>query len=111
MSEGFKITERAASRIITLREMEKNPNLKLRVEVLGGGCSGFQYKFELENGDKNASDRVYTLNGAEVIIDDLSLDLLKNSVLDFHEDLSGASFVINNPNAVAKCGCGNSFAL
>lgn len=110
MNQDFALTEAAAKRIIKLRELEGNPNLKLRIGVLGGGCSGFQYQFVLDP-IPAPQDKIYTLNGAEVLIDDMSFDLVKGSILDFEEDLGSASFVIKNPNATAKCGCGNSFSI
>ena len=81
-----------------------------RVSVHGGGCSGFQYKYEfVEN--KDARDHVFGSEVAKVLIDDISLGLISNSTLDYVEDLGSAGFEIKNPNATARCGCGNSFAV
>jgi iron-sulfur cluster insertion protein len=108
----FSVTEAAAARINLLKAREKNPGLKFRVLVKGGGCSGFQYEFDLSDNITIASDdHVYTHGGAEVVVDEVSLDLLKGSVLDYSEDLASAGFSIKNPNATAKCGCGNSFSV
>ncbi|MBA8667165.1 iron-sulfur cluster insertion protein ErpA [Holosporaceae bacterium 'Namur'] len=110
MVQDFTLSEAAAGRILRLKELEGDPNLKLRIGVLGGGCSGFQYQFVLD-ATPSPQDTIYSLNGAEVLVDDMSLELLKGSMLDFEEDLGSASFVIKNPNATAKCGCGNSFSI
>jgi iron-sulfur cluster insertion protein len=82
----------------------------LRITVSGGGCSGFQYGFAFDN-QKNEDDYVFEHMGIAVVTDDASLDLLNGSVIDFVEDLMGASFQIKNPNATASCGCGSSFAV
>ena len=82
----------------------------LRVSVEGGGCSGFQYKFDIERA-KAADDLVITRDGATVLIDQVSLGYLAGSEIDFVDDLIGASFRINNPQATASCGCGTSFSL
>ena len=82
----------------------------MRVGVSGGGCSGFQYEFKLDKA-RNEDDHSFTRDGAEVVIDDTSLDLLSGAELDFQEDLSGASFQVRNPNAASSCGCGMSFSI
>ena len=82
----------------------------LRVSVEGGGCSGFQYKFDVER-DKAEDDLVIARDGATVLIDRLSVGYLAGSEIDFVDDLIGASFQINNPNAIASCGCGTSFSI
>ena len=79
------------------------------VSVLGGGCSGFQYHFNLGARPVEPGDVLIEDHGAKVLVDEVSMGLLKGSVLDYTEDLSGAGFAIKNPNATAKCGCGNSF--
>ena len=84
--------------------------LRFRVAVKGGGCSGFQYEFALDHGKAAADDHIIGKEGAEVIIDETSLDILRGSMLDYTEDLAHAGFSIKNPNATAKCGCGNSFS-
>ncbi len=78
--------------------------------VLGGGCSGFQYSFAFDDA-RNDDDTVIEKNGAVVVIDSTSLDLLKGSEIDFVEDMVGAAFAIRNPNATSNCGCGNSFSV
>ncbi len=82
----------------------------LRVSVEGGGCSGFQYKFDMERAQAE-DDLVIARDGAVVLIDPVSLDYLAGSEIDFVDDLIGASFKINNPQAKASCGCGTSFSL
>ncbi len=82
----------------------------LRVSVEGGGCSGFQYKFDVERA-KAADDLVINRDGAVVLIDPVSVNYMAGSEIDFVDDLIGASFKVNNPKAKASCGCGTSFAL
>jgi len=108
--DGIGLTENCARRIAKLKEMEGNPDLMLRVTVLGGGCSGFQYKFGLDD-TVNDDDETFELNGTMVVTDEVSLDLLTGSVVDFVEDLGGSFFKIENPNATANCGCGTSFSI
>lgn len=103
------ITEAAAGRIAEIASAEPATPM-LRVSVEGGGCSGFQYKFDLV-GDKADDDLVLERSGATVLIDPLSLQYMDGSQIDFVDDLIGASFKITNPNATASCGCGTSFAL
>lgn len=107
----FSLTESAAQRINELKKSEAKPNLKFRVSVKGGGCSGFQYEFMLDDGAPADGDTVVSNFGADAIVDDVSLGILKGSVLDYTEDLAQAGFLIKNPNATAKCGCGNSFSV
>ena len=107
---NFKITESAAKRITALIAQEKEDGARFRLTVNGGGCSGFRYDFSFDS-KKSQNDIVITKDNAEVVIDDLSITFLNNSVLDFQEDLGGASFVVKNPNATAKCGCGSSFSV
>jgi iron-sulfur cluster insertion protein len=104
------ISDSAAKRVLVLRELEGDDSLMLRITVSGGGCSGFQYGFSFDK-QKNEDDYVFEHLGVAVITDDASLDLLNGSVIDFVEDLMGASFQIRNPNATASCGCGSSFAV
>lgn len=104
------LTERAAKRILELVAAEAQPGLMLRVAVAGGGCSGFQYSFTLDDA-VNAEDKVIEKAGAKVVIDQMSLDMLAGSEIDFVEELVGSSFAIRNPNATSSCGCGNSFAI
>lgn len=103
------VTERARARIAEIVRDEP-PGTKLRVSVEGGGCSGFQYKFDLTR-DVRADDIRLGTSDAEVLIDPVSLDLLAGSEIDFVDDLMGASIRINNPNATSSCGCGTSFSM
>lgn len=104
------ITESAAARVRTLITAEGNPELMLRVQVSGGGCSGFQYGFDLDT-DVQEDDRIIEAHGVRVVIDEASLDLLRGSEVDYVEDLMAAAFQIRNPNATSTCGCGSSFAI
>ena len=103
------VTQKAASRILTVMAKEP-PGSMLRVSVAGGGCSGFQYVFDVDR-EKAPGDIVIERDGATVLIDETSLDLLAGSTIDFVDDLIGQSFRITNPNATSSCGCGTSFAL
>ena len=103
------VTERAARRIAEILAAEKDASV-LRVAVEGGGCSGFQYRFEIERGSAS-DDLVIERAGAKVVIDPVSLQYLAGSEIDFSDELIGAAFKIENPNATASCGCGTSFAL
>jgi iron-sulfur cluster assembly accessory protein len=109
MSDPVTVTERAAKRIAEIVAGEAAARV-LRVSVEGGGCSGFQYKFDLvpEAGD---DDTILERSGAKVVIDQISLGFLAGSEIDFVDDLIGASFRVNNPKATASCGCGTSFSL
>lgn len=104
------ITENAAARVRALITAEGNPALMLRVQVSGGGCSGFQYGFDLDT-EVQEDDRVIEAHGVRVVIDEASLDLLRGSEVDYVEDLMAAAFQIRNPNATSTCGCGSSFAV
>ena len=106
----LNVTENAAKRVAFLLDQTGDADQLFRVEVTGGGCSGFQYGFKLDK-DVGEDDRVFEAHGVKVVIDEASLDLLKGSEVDFKEDLIGSAFVINNPNATATCGCGTSFSL
>jgi iron-sulfur cluster assembly accessory protein len=108
-TENVTVTERAARRIGEILKGEPAGTM-LRVSVEGGGCSGFQYKFDTDRA-KADDDIVIERDGATVLIDAISLQYLGGSEIDFVDDLIGASFKINNPNATASCGCGTSFAL
>ncbi len=104
------LTDAAAAKVKKLVEEEGNPNLKLRVMVQGGGCSGFQYGFEF---DENVADDDVQIekDGVIMLIDSMSLQYLAGSEVDYLEGLEGARFVINNPNAKSTCGCGSSFSM
>jgi iron-sulfur cluster insertion protein len=109
-SPGVVVTESAARRIAAIMASEGDETLKLRIAVSGGGCSGFQYGFTLDD-TINGDDRVFEREGAVVVIDETSLELLNGAEIDFVEDLAGAAFQIRNPNAQSSCGCGNSFSV
>ena len=108
-TEGVGVTESAVRRIAEILATEP-PQSVLRVSVEGGGCSGFQYKFDITR-EREADDIVIAGNGATVVIDPVSLEYMSGSHIDFVDDLIGASFKIENPHATASCGCGTSFAL
>ena len=103
----FGVSPAASARICYLLSDEPAGSY-FRISVLGGGCSGFQYHFDLDASALSEEDRRIDTN---VVIDDVSLDLLKGSIIDYVELLGSAGFEIRNPNATAKCGCGNSFAM
>ena len=109
MATDLTMTERAARRIGEILKSEPSGTM-LRLSVLGGGCSGFQYKFDVER-SKADDDIVIARNDATVLIDPVSLGFLAGSEIDFVDDLIGASFKINNPQAKSSCGCGTSFSL
>ena len=110
ISQSLALTDNCAKRISKLMEIEDNPNLMLRLTVLGGGCSGFQYKFGLDD-LVTEDDTTFAHNGTQVVTDGVSLELLGGSVVDYKEDLGGSYFSINNPNATSNCGCGVSFSI
>jgi iron-sulfur cluster assembly accessory protein len=109
MSTGITVSERAAKRIGEILKGEPAGTM-LRVSVEGGGCSGFQYKFDMERA-KAADDLVISRDSAVVLIDPVSVNYMAGSEIDFVDDLIGASFKVKNPQAKASCGCGTSFAL
>jgi iron-sulfur cluster insertion protein len=102
-------TDSAADKVKQLVDEEGNPDLKLRVFVQGGGCSGFQYGFTFDE-IVNEDDTPMTKNGVTLLIDAMSLQYLMGAEIDYKEDLQGAQFVIKNPNATSTCGCGSSFS-
>ena len=104
------LTESAAMRVDTLRQMEGNAKLMLRLSVAGGGCSGFSYGFTLDD-QVTAEDRTFEQHGVSVVVDETSLELLSGATIDFVEDLMGSSFTVSNPNASSTCGCGTSFSV
>jgi iron-sulfur cluster assembly accessory protein len=109
MTGNVTVSEQAARRIGEILKSEPAGTM-LRVSVEGGGCSGFQYKFDMER-EKAEDDLVIARDGAVVLIDPVSVRYMAGSEIDFVEDLIGASFKVKNPNATASCGCGTSFAL
>jgi iron-sulfur cluster assembly accessory protein len=106
--QQFAVTERAAARIAEIATAEGRA--ALRVAVLAGGCSGFQYRFELDD-QAQPDDLVIERGGARVVVDPASLDLLAGAELDYTDALMGSHFAVRNPNASASCGCGTSFSV
>ena len=102
-------TDSAATKVKDLIEEEGNPDLKLRVFVQGGGCSGFQYGFTFDE-VTNEDDTAMVKNGVTLLIDSMSYQYLVGAEIDYKDDLEGAQFVIKNPNATSTCGCGSSFS-
>ena len=107
--EGILLAESAAKRLARLAEIEGRP-VMLRVAVDGGGCSGFQYRLELVDAPE-ADDLVVRRDGQAAVIDPVSIPFLKGSEIAFIDELTGAQFVVRNPNASSSCGCGVSFAI
>ena len=110
MPEPIVFTDSAATKVADLIAEEGNPDLKLRVFVQGGGCSGFQYGFTFDE-ITNDDDTVMSKNGVSLLIDPMSYQYLVGAEIDYKEDLQGAQFVIKNPNAQSTCGCGSSFSV
>jgi iron-sulfur cluster insertion protein len=104
------LSESAARRIAALAAAEGNPALKLRLTVSGGGCSGFQYQYGFDTAAKD-DDHLFERDGIGLLVDDVSLDLVAGSELNFVEDLMGSYFEMRNPNATSSCGCGTSFSI
>ena len=109
MAEPLTLTPAAASRVAAIASKQDTPAM-LRLSVEGGGCSGFQYKFEMANAVDD-DDMVSETDGVRLVVDPVSLDLVAGSTVDFVESLGGASFKVENPQAAAGCGCGSSFAV
>ncbi len=108
--EQFAVTDRAAARIAEIVSDTQAGAAALRVAVLAGGCSGFQYRFELDQ-DTQPDDLVIERGPAKVVVDPASLDLLAGSELDYTDELMGSHFAVRNPNAKSACGCGTSFSI
>jgi iron-sulfur cluster insertion protein len=108
---NLSLTEAAARRINKVVTAENNPALMVRLEVLGGGCSGYQYKFGFDTNIKPGEDIVIERDGAKLVVDTTSLGLLEGSKVDYGESLMEAGFKVINPNATSSCGCGSSFAV
>lgn len=110
MAMPIEFSDSAASKVKNLIEEEENPNLKLRVYVTGGGCSGFQYGFtfdeKVNDGDMTIEKQTVTL-----VVDPMSLQYLVGGIVDYTEGLDGSRFFVNNPNASTTCGCGASFSV
>lgn len=109
MSEMLTLTPAAAKRVAWIAARQAKPAI-LRLSVEGGGCSGFQYKFDLA-GETEADDSVSETDGVRLVVDPISLDLVSGSTVDFVESLGGAAFKVENPQAAAGCGCGSSFGI
>lgn len=105
----FALSEAAAKRITVMLENEPQGSF-FRVAVNGGGCSGFQYEFSID-ADRAEDDLSFVSHDVEVVIDEISLELVDNAELDYVQDLMGAYFAVSNPNATASCGCGTSFSV
>ena len=105
----FGLSVSAADRITQLLEVEPAGSF-FRVAVLGGGCSGFQYDFSIDQ-SRSDNDIVFHAHGVEVVVDDMSLELIDHAELDYVQDLMGSYFAVTNPNATASCGCGTSFSV
>ncbi len=108
--DNIRFTDNAASKVSELIAEENNPELKLRVYVTGGGCSGFQYGFTFDE-EVNEDDTQVIKNGVTVLVDSMSIQYLSGAEIDYKDDLSGSQFVIRNPNASTTCGCGSSFSV
>ena len=109
MEPALTLTPAAAKRVAWIAEKQTKPAI-LRLSVEGGGCSGFQYKFDLADAAES-DDSVSETDGVRLVVDPVSLDLVGGSVVDFVESLGGAAFRVENPNAAAGCGCGSSFGI
>ncbi|WED22277.1 iron-sulfur cluster insertion protein ErpA [Vibrio sp. JC009] len=110
VSVPLTFSDAAASRVKTLILEEENPNLKLRVYITGGGCSGFQYGFTFDE-DVNEGDMVIEKNEVTLVVDPMSLQYLIGGTVDFTDGLEGSRFFVDNPNATTTCGCGASFSV
>ncbi len=109
LASPFVFTDSAANKVKKLIEEEGNTELKLRVFVTGGGCSGFQYGFTFDE-VANEDDATMEKNGVTLLVDPMSYQYLVGAEIDYTEGLEGAQFVIKNPNATSTCGCGSSFS-
>jgi iron-sulfur cluster assembly accessory protein len=109
MAEPLILTPSAARRVAAIAQRQAKPAI-LRLSVEGGGCSGFQYKFDLADGPEG-EDTVSETDGVRLVVDPVSLDLISGSTVDFVESLGGAAFKVENPQAASGCGCGSSFGI
>ncbi len=109
MSKELTLSPAAAARVGLIASKQGKPAI-LRLSVEGGGCSGFQYKFDLDDAPE-ADDMVSETDGVKLVVDPVSLDLVAGSTVDFVESLGGAAFRVENPQAAAGCGCGSSFGI
>lgn len=106
----ISFTERAAKKIKDLIQTKKNDNLKLRIYISGGGCSGFQYQFIFDE-QVNKNDIIITQSNVSLIVDSISSQYLYGGQIDYLENLEGSKFIVSNPNAKNTCGCGSSFSI
>jgi len=109
MTQALILTHSAAARVAAIAARQNKPAI-LRLSVEGGGCSGFQYKFDLADAAEG-DDSVSEVDGVRLVVDPISLDLIAGSTVDFVESLGGAAFKVENPQAAAGCGCGSSFGI
>lgn len=109
LASPLDFTANAASKVLELIEEEDNQQLKLRVYVQGGGCSGFQYGFTFDE-EQQEDDTAVDKDGVRLIVDPMSFQYLIGAKIDYKDDIDGARFIINNPNASTTCGCGSSFS-
>ncbi len=110
IAPSVRFTDAAAQKVRSLLDEEDNKDLKLRVFVTGGGCSGFQYGFTFDENEEEGDTRV-DKGGVTLLVDPMSVQYLIGAEIDYKEDVQGAQFVIRNPNAATTCGCGNSFSV
>ena len=108
--QALVFTEHAAEKVMELSSRQDASGSMLRVYIQGGGCSGFQYGFALEN-EENQDDMIVETDGVKLLVDPMSFQYLIGAEIDYLEDLQGARFIINNPNATTTCGCGSSFGI
>ncbi len=106
---SITLTDGLVKRIKSLQTQQNNPALKLRIMVDSGGCQGFEYKFSLDT-EVKSDDELFEKDGIGVIIDDISLPYMRGATIDYTNELVGAYFKIDNPNATSSCGCGTSFS-
>lgn len=106
----MNISPAAVEKIKDILAEENNPDVKLRVFVQGGGCSGFSYGFTLDE-SRNEDDFDFEFSGVSILVDSMSMQYLQGAEINYKEELMGANFVINNPNATTTCGCGSSFSV
>lgn len=104
------LTDNAAKKLAKLKSAENNDNLKLRVYITGGGCSGFSYNFDFAE-DLDDDDSVFANGNESLVVDSLSYQYLAGSTIDYTEGLEGSRFIVDNPNATTTCGCGSSFSI
>ncbi len=106
----IRLTESAVNRVKLLQQRKQQPDLMLRLKVDGGGCAGFQYLFEFDQ-TITEEDQTFERDGVKLIIDEMSLGFMEGAEIDFKQQMVGAAFQVNNPNASSSCGCGTSFSV